>query len=532
MQIRREPPLSPPRNVPAPGRCGYTGFNETAFNMKTAGHRRLSAEQLVSASRLAQQKGDFTAMLDQAKRALALSPDHEDAALRLAECHLFCGEVDASVAQLNTLEKAARDNPRLLQRVAELYTQCSQFSQARRCHARAVERQPGNPGFIYNLAASCIALGELSEAERLLNEVIRLDPRDYDAWQNRSTLRRQTPEDNHVDQLMAVLGQLGENDPGRVQICYALAKELEDLERFEESFRCLQEGAMARRVRLDYDVGRDISALDWIAETFNPELMQSAPPIADAGLPVFVLGLPRSGTTLVDRIISSHSQAASLGEINSLVFALMRTVGDTASTDSAVTTRSDLISRSARIDFPVLGERYTQAIAAYGHKQKRLIDKTPLNFLYLGLIRMAMPQARVIHVRRHPVDSCYAMYKTLFRMGYPFTYSLQDVGRYYIAYRELMNHWRNVAPGSFLEVDYEALVADQETESRRMVEWCGLEWEPACLEFHRSTTPAATASAAQVRQPIYSTSVGKWRCYEKQLTPFVTRLREHGIVVD
>jgi tetratricopeptide (TPR) repeat protein len=507
-------------------------FNETTIDMKTGKHHRLSAEQLVSDSRLAQQNGDFTAMLDLAKQAQALSPGNEDAALRLAECHLFCGEVDASARQLNKLENAAQDNPQLLQRVAEMYTQCSQFSRARCCHERSVHLQPGNPGFIYNLAASCIAMGQLDEAERLLNEVIRFDPRDYDAWQNRSTLRKQLPENNHVEQLMAVLGQLGENDPGRVQICYALAKELEDLQRFEESFRCLQEGATARRVRLDYDVVRDISSMEWIAETFNSKLMQSAPSIEDAGLPVFVLGLPRSGTTLVDRIISSHTQAASLGEINSLVFALMQTVGDSASTNPAVTSRSDLISRSAGIDFPLLGERYTRAIAAYGHNQKRLVDKTPLNFLYLGLIRMALPQARVIHVRRHPVDSCYAMYKTLFRMGYPFTYSLQDVGRYYIAYRKLMDHWREVAPGSFLDVDYEALVANQESESRRIVDWCGLPWEPACLEFHRSTTPSATASAAQVRQPIYSTSVGKWRCYEKQLSPFVARLQEHGIVVD
>jgi hypothetical protein len=117
-------------------------------------------------------------------------------------------------------------------------------------------------------------------------------------------------------------------------------------------------------------------------------------------------------------------------------------------------------------------------------------------------------------------------------MGYPFSYSLQDVGRYYIAYRNLMDHWREVTPGSFLDVDYESLVANQETESRRILDWCGLEWEPACLEFHRSTAPAATASAAQVRQPMYKTSVGKWQAYAKQLGPFVARLREHGIAID
>ncbi len=492
----------------------------------------LSTEQLLKDSRLAQQKGKFVTMLDFAKQAHALARGDENVVLRLAECHLFCGEVDSAVQYLDELEATTQTQPQTLQRIAELYTQCSQFDAARRCHARAVHLQPGDPGFIYNLAASCIALGDLKEAERLFTEVIRLNPKDYDAYQNRSTLRRQTPQDNHVEDLKSVLAQLEQNDPGRVPVCYALAKELEDLQRYEDSFRCLQEGAMARRVKLDYDVGRDISAMELIAERFDEKRMRVAPPVEDAGRPVFVLGLPRSGSTLIDRIISSHSQAASLGEINTLAFAVMRTVGESGSTAGAVASRDDLIRRSAQIDFSLLGRRYTNAISRYNQDQLRLVDKTPLNFLYLGLIRLALPQARVIHVRRHPVDSCYAMYKTLFRMGYPFSYSLQDVGRYYIAYRNLMAHWREVAAGSFLDVDYEALVADQESESRRILDWCGLDWEPACLEFHRSTAPAATASAAQVRQPIYSTSVGKWRCYETQLSPFVARLREYGIAVD
>jgi hypothetical protein len=160
------------------------------------------------------------------------------------------------------------------------------------------------------------------------------------------------------------------------------------------------------------------------------------------------------------------------------------------------------------------------------------VDKTPLNFLYLGLIHLAMPGARIIHMRRNPMDSCYAIYKTLFRAGYPFSYSLQDVGRYYIAYSRLMEHWRTTIPGDFIDVDYEAVIADQEGETRRILDYCGLEWEDACLEFHRHPGPAATASAVQVRQPVYSSSVGLWRKYEKQLTPFANKLREHGIKID
>jgi hypothetical protein len=194
--------------------------------------------------------------------------------------------------------------------------------------------------------------------------------------------------------------------------------------------------------------------------------------------------------------------------------------------------RLALVERSAQIDPGALGCAYDQSLAAYGTAKPRLIDKTPLNFLYLGLIHTSLPQARVIHVRRNPMDSCFAMYKTLFRAAYPFSYDLDDLASYYIAYYRLMEHWRAAIPHAFLDVDYEALVADQENVSRRVLEFCGLEWQPECLEFHRNESPAATASAAQVREPLYTKAVDRWRRYEHQLTPLARRLRAAGITLD
>ena len=492
-----------------------------------------SVSDWLSRSRAAQIAGDFDGMIEAARQAHELGPAEPETGLRLAECSLLCGQVAQAIACLQALESPAKGDPMLLQRIAAQYTQCSRFNDAHRCHRRAAELAPRDSRCLYNLAASCIATGKLAEAERLLTEVIRLDPTDYDAWQNRSTLRRQTRDDNHVEQLRYVLAHLGATDPGRVQICYALARELEDLGQYEESFRYLQQGAMARRQRLDYDVANDVAAMELIQQVFSAELLQSPSAGITSDQPVFVLGLPRSGTTLVDRIISAHGQAASLGETNTLVFALMRTVAEGQPRGQpAAQSRTELIHRSAQTNFASLGEKYLAVTSQYGQGGLRLVDKTPLNFLYLGLIRLALPGARIIHLRRHPVDSCYAMYKTLFRMGYPFSYSLEDAGRYYIAYRKLMTHWRNAAPGSFLDVDYEKLVNDQEAESRRIIEWCGLEWDEACLEFHRLATPAATASASQVRRKMYTSSVNLWRNYERQLAPFVARLREHGIGVD
>lgn len=452
------------------------------------------------------------------EKALAASLEHQQR-----------GEIKAAKKILRDLEPGADRDHALLQRIAEHYVICGQHADAQRCYSRAVELQPNNPRYLYNLASSKIALGQIQEAEALLNRVIRLDPEDYDAWQNRSTLRRQTISSNHVEQLAYVLHHLKDGHPGRVPVSYALAKELEDLERFDESWAYLQKGAVARRRGMNYDVAEDEAAMAQIAQTFNRDLLNSRRNGFESQRPVFVLGLPRSGTTLVDRILNAHSQVASLGEINTLAFSLMACVPQG---ENGKAGKAELIRRSADIDFSELGRRYVEAISDHGLEAPRLIDKTPLNFLYIGLIHLAMPGATIIHLRRHPLDSCYAMYKTLFRLGFPFTYSLQDVGRYFIAYRRLMAHWRACLPGRILDVDYEELVADQENVTRRILAHCGLDFEPACLEFHKQVGPAATASAAQVRKPLYSSSVGRWKSYQRHLQPLAGKLREHGIDPD
>lgn len=439
--------------------------------------------------------------------------------------HLQLGEVARAREILDSLGDAGAHDPASLQRIAEAHIACGRHDAAARCYARAVALKPDHPRYLYNLAASKIAMGELEEAETLLNRVIRLDPEDYDAWHNRSTVRTQTPDDNHVEQLEYVLAHLEPGHAGRVPVSYALARELEDLGRYDEAWEFLQQGAVARRHRMQYDVAEDEEAMALIAEVFNERFFNEQHESHASERPVFVLGLPRSGTTLVDRILNAHSQVASLGEINTLAFALMRCAGSAQG-------KAELIRKSAEIDFAALGRRYVEGISAYGFGAPRLVDKTPLNFLYIGLIHLAMPGAKIIHLRRHPLDSCYAMYKTLFRVGYPFTYSLQDVGRYYIAYRRLMRHWRACLPGRILDVDYESLVNDQEGETRRILEHCGLDFEAACLEFHKQKGPAATASAAQVRQPIYRSSVGRWQSYRRQLAPLAEKLQERGIAVD
>lgn len=424
------------------------------------------------------------------------------------------------IEELRSLEQRSRGHGRLLQDIGNLYAHLNLHRDAERCYGRAAGLAPGDSGALYNWATCLTALGRMEAAEQTLDRVICLAPEDHDAYYNRSTLRRQTLERNHVCELQCVLAT-ARSPSARVALGYALAKELEDLGRWPESFAALRTAADTRRRVLSYSVEYDVATMARIARVFDADYCRpGARPGFESRRPIFIVGLPRSGTTLVDRILSSHSLVESRGESSDLALVLMRLAG-------AGGDRSTLVQRATSLDARELGRSFCARLPRTD--AARVIDKTPLNFLYLGLVAAALPQATLIHVRRSPLDVCYAMYKTLFRMAYPFSYDLSDLASYYSAYSALMQHWRETLGARLVEVDYEVLVADQERTTRRLLEACELPWEDACLEFHRNESPTLTASAAQVRQPLYNTSVGSWRRYERELQPLIDALRAHGV---
>ncbi|MGY0800124.1 sulfotransferase [Lysobacter sp. A286] len=433
------------------------------------------------------------------------------------------GYAATCIAAMDALAADARGQPDVLQELGLRYTLLGLFHEAERCYALAVGQRPDDPSCLYNHATTLIALGRLDEAEAALDRVIRLAPGDGDAWYNRSTLRRQTPQRNHVADIEARLAQIPDADPAVVPLCHALAREREDLGEHAASFAALKRGAGARRRRLQYRVEDDLDTMRLIADTFDADFFARQHAGHDDARPLFVVGLPRSGTTLVDRTLSSHGAVTSRGESADLAQAVVRLAGPASG-------KAELVRRSAQMDFAALGRAYCGTLLAGDHA--RVIDKTPGNVLYLGLIAAALPQARIVHLRRNPMDACYAMYKTLFRMAYPFSYDLDDLGRYWLGHSALMAHWRRVLPAErFLEVDYEDLVADHEAVSRRLVAHAGLDWDDACLAFDRNPQPTLTASAAQVRQPVYRSSVGLWRNHERELAPLRRRFEDAGVPI-
>ena len=476
-------------------------------------------------ARLAQRQNDFAGAAENAKVALETAPDRLDVRLVAAESYIYIGRIAEAVASLRAIQAHPNADEQIYGQLSALYTQLGRHKDAYDCAQEARALSPTSLNRLYLVASAAIALGNMKEAEALLNKIIEAAPEEGDIYYNRSTLRRQTANDNHVDGLRKRLRSIQPGDHREAPVCYALGKELEDLGDYGGAFDAFARGAKSRRARLSYDVRIDEEAAAHIIKTFDETWAAEATDAPPQDGPVFVLGLPRSGTTLVDRILNAHSGVTSLGEVNDFAYGVVR--AGYPSKDKAA-----LIENCARANLAELGSSYWSALRGYGETATYLIDKTPANYLYLGLIAKAMPNARLIHVRRHPMASGYAMFKTLFRMGYPFSYDLTDIGRYYLAYDRLMSHWRRLFGARILDVQYEALIDNQEAASKRIVEYCGLPWEDACMDFHKSKTPTATASAAQVRQPIYRDARDLWRQYAQKLEPLARVLKQGGVQCD
>ncbi|MFI4866447.1 MAG: tetratricopeptide repeat-containing sulfotransferase family protein [Steroidobacterales bacterium] len=463
------------------------------------------------------------------ERALAIEPGNARLMIQRGQCLLALQRLPQACEAAAAAQRSAAGDAVMLDAIGSLYSHANDQHRALAAYDQAVALAPGNPLFVFNRATVRRFLGQLAEAEADYDRVIALNPSDYEAYRNRSNLRPQTAHMNHIAELEALAARSLPDWRGEVQLHYALAKEYEDLADYQKSFQHLQHGARVRRQHLRYDVANDLATVDWIIEAF-PGAPAASSPDAGSDAPIFIVGLPRSGSTLVDRILGCHSQLHCAGELKHFALAIVDAVR--GQSGNAQLSRRELVARSANLDFAALGRDYlarARGTGAAGPAGARFTDKMPLNYLYCGLIVRALPNARIVHVSRSPMAACYAIHKTLFEDGYPFSYDLAELGQYYLAYRRLMAHWHAALPQAILPLRYEDLVADQLGQTRRLLAFCGLEWQDACARFHDNPAPTTTASAAQVRRPLYDSSVAQWRHYEQQLAPLSSQLSAAGI---
>ncbi|WEK46568.1 MAG: sulfotransferase [Candidatus Andeanibacterium colombiense] len=391
----------------------------------------------------------------------------------------------------------------------------------------AVAARPDNLDYRYNLAAASGFTGRIAEANTHYETILAADPGNARAHYALAILSRQTAEANHVTRLEAALAR-AEQPADALRIRYALAKEFEDIGDAPEAFRHLSAANAAHKQTIRYDFAQDAAIFDAIEVLFTQGALAEGPGNPDPA-PIFVVGMPRTGTTLVDRILSSHRDVGSAGELQAMPLAVKQLAG----TPSRTIIDPATIAASGGIDPAAIGDAY---LARSAHHRPlgtpRFTDKLPANFLYVGHIARALPNARIVCLRRNPMDTVWSNYKNLFASQsayYAYSYDLMDTARYYQRFDRLMALWERLFPGRVLQLSYETLVADQEAQTRKLLDHCGLEWDPACLSFHQNSAAVATPSAAQVRRPLNSDGVGKWRSHTEALAPVATWLETQGI---
>jgi tetratricopeptide (TPR) repeat protein len=499
--------------------------------------------------------GRFEAALDHARRAIAREPS-------LLGPYVFASLAESSLdrpeAALAWLDRALALAPesapvltaraellRKLDRIEEGLAVCrqavalapgdgvAQNSLGLFCHAldrddealaafeRAAALLPQPAAALANKAMVLLELGRRAEGLALLERALEADPELVAALYSRADAKTFAAGDDDIAQMECLLAPrppgrrpLGESD--RMLLHYALGKAYLDLKEGARAFRHLNAGSRLKRAHLAYDGAAAARELAAIAEAFPASLFAARGSVGDpSALPVFIVGMPRSGTTLVEQILASHPQVAGGGEPRH-VEKLVRALGPTYPGGIAALPGAEIAA---------IGQRYLDLVAPAAAGKRRLTDKMPNNFLHLGLIHLALPGARVIHCRRDPVDTCLSCYSKLFTTGQEFSYDMAELGRYYRCYEALMAHWRAVLPAErFIEVAYESVVADLEAEARRLVAFCGLDWDPACLSFHETARPVRSASMNQVRRPLYRSSLRRWEAFRDELGPLLEAL--------
>ncbi len=490
-------------------------------------------------------------------QALEVDPEYIDARLALGTALSRLHRDDEAMAAFDAVLAAEPRHPDAQCGIGTLLDRQRRHAEAIELYRAALARNPDHVDAIAGMANAMKNLGQHAEAVAPARRVVALQPQSASAARLLASI---LAEMGSLDEALALFRRAVELAPERPEFCYyvvqmakvqpgdevlqaleaalprvasltarqqcflyfALAKAYDDVGERDRGFDYLLQGNKIKRSQTEYEEAGTLREIARIPRVFTPELMAARKDLGDLSpVPVFLVGMPRSGTTLVEQTLASHAAVFGAGERPELSQAVRRLSAERFGAAAF----PEVVRSMTGEAFRRMGAEYVAALRSLAPNAARIVDKTLGNFLFIGLIRLILPNARIIHVQRDPVDTCLSCFSKLFWDQQPFSYDLAELGRYYRSYQRLMAHWRAVLPvGAMLEVEYEALVKDFDLQARRIVAHCGLQWDSACLEFYKTSRPVQTASMVQVRQPIYRTSVGRWRPNSALLRPLLEEL--------
>jgi tetratricopeptide (TPR) repeat protein len=385
---------------------------------------------------------------------------------------------------------------------------------------KAAKLAPTRPDILYNLGNTLSSLGRTDEGLAFYRKAIEHNPSHIRIYKGICSLHKFTEYDDEMKKMEELL-KIEMQPIERINLLFGLGKAFDDIKDYEKSFRYLNEGNKLQRSTFNYNTKDNYNVLEKIKKTFTPEFLEQH---RDCGhksnSPIFILGMPRSGTSLVEQIISSHSEVYGAGELGNINDIITKNSGKLSMPNFP-----DGIEKLKKYDFRKLGSLYIQSLAKIAPDSPYITDKMPNNFWYIGIIKLILPNAKIIHCTRNPIDTCLSIYQKLFNSKLTYAYDLEELGQFYNLYKELMEHWHSILPeGSILDISYEELVNNQEQQTKRMLEYCNLPWDESCMTFHQNKRAVNTASVLQVREPIYKHAIERWKPYEKYLQPLIETL--------
>ena len=453
-----------------------------------------------------------------------LKNDHGAAWSQLARVNVMTGNYNVAEDALKKAVLHGSDDPLVQDVIGTVYTLMGDQPSALTWFDKVCSSTK-NPMFIQNRAKCLVFLGKFKEARSALEDVIEMQPANTQAHWSLSRLEKVTDQ-VHIDEMQKLVEKLGKKAPLTSYLYFGLGKEYEDLEMWPEAFCAYSNGASVRRAQISYDEDAEIETFKALKESFTKEWLKD---VAEGCLdrsPIFIIGQPRTGTTLVERIITARDDVHSAGELQQMGLAIKRMSGAKQSHMLSAKTARE----AANINVKELGDVYMDTTRSLRSDLPHFVDKLPINYLYAPLIAAALPNAKIIHVRRGPMDSCFASYKQFFAEAYFHSYDQEEMARHHLRYLDLMEHYNILLGERMYEISYENVVANFEPEARRLINFLGLDWQEASLEFHKQKGAVTTASAAQVREKTHSRSVERWRHFEKELAPMKNIFLDAGII--
>lgn len=440
-------------------------------------------------------------------------PEDADLVAMVALAMLRVGEIAGARKCLENPDVARTTSVENLMSLAHVHQLLGEHGKALAFMDKAKEQGHDNADFRYFRGLQLQFNGRLAEAETELESCLRMGPTFGRASLALARLKRQMPESNHLDYIRAQLRRVENGTEDHASFEFAQYKELEDIGNLGEAWRALERGNDIMNRRMKHDAAEERALFDTLIALTTGEFLDRSDAVSDGPQPIFVIGLPRSGTTLLERILGNHSMVESAGELSDF----SRQMQWQADHFSFPVLDRGLLMRAPDLDYVSIGRRYLEQSQWRARGKPFYVDKLPPNFMLAGFVHLALPNAPILHMVRDPVDVCFSNYKAMFGDSYPYSYGMESLVSHYACYRRLMQHWHQVMPGQILDVSYGTLVREPEKTVRRVFDFCKLPYEADCTDPARNASPVATISSAQARQQINDSSIGEWRRYEKQL---------------